>query len=625
MKIRSTIISLFIIFLFSNTVSAQTEQGDTLRVYWHDPVEVIAKRYYWGESEFPTNRNNFTRVLNNSGFALIRKGAFFAQDLYSDGLKRNDIVVVIDGERYHSACPNRMDSPLTRANPLEMATINMRKTSSAANSGFGGILEFQREKPSPDLKLKAGFSASADASESSDGAFSANYNNYQLSGRYTSGSYYEDADGRTFKDLYNYESDNSFQLAELALSGRQKNLGYRSSFTYTDEVLFPYLMMDERVNRIYSGHLSYKSNKLYFNYTDHTMDNDLRVSSMFMETAARNLTVGLNGDFYDAYYRNWDADNIFITPMTTINNHLMPDVSQLYLAAHKLYKYSDFTVSGKAGISYHRMGDKTRLDFFRQYYSDPRRDKFSSSIGVGIGYSKLVNTRLSMGILSEMVTEPPETENLYISVQKPMGKPAWVGNQNLSNPKRATLRGTINYSNIRLELFGSHIYDYISLYRQMANSTPYMTYKNIDAIIIGFNINWQWSYLDINTSYTRGDNRSNGYPLAEILPLQISGTLRSPEFNGFRGTLKYRYSDAQTRIDPTLDETSTPSWHKIDLGLSYVLDNLHFSLDLENITNELYYQHLSYLRSPFSSGAKVFEPGRTIRFNISFNKDYTDR
>ena len=67
--------------------------------------------------------------------------------------------------------------------------------------------------------------------------------------------------------------------------------------------------MDERFNRVYSAYLSYDKNKLYFNYTDHIMDNELRVSSMLMRTSAKNLTIGAIGEFYEVVYRNWDADN----------------------------------------------------------------------------------------------------------------------------------------------------------------------------------------------------------------------------------------------------------------------------------------------------------------------------
>ncbi len=49
--------------------------------------------------------------------------------------------------------------------------------------------------------------------------------------------------------------------------------------------------------------------------------------------------------------------------------------------------------------------------------------------------------------------------------------------------------------------------------------------------------------------------------------------------------------------------------------MSYRLKEARLALEVNNLTNELYYQHLSYLRNPYSSGMRVYEPGRTIRLN----------
>lgn len=40
------------------------------------------------------------------------------------------------------------------------------------------------------------------------------------------------------------------------------------------------------------------------------------------------------------------------------------------------------------------------------------------------------------------------------------------------------------------------------------------------------------------------------------------------------------------------------------------------TLEVDNITDELYYQHLSYLRNPFASGSSVWEPGITVTLGV---------
>jgi iron complex outermembrane receptor protein len=83
--------------------------------------------------------------------------------------------------------------------------------------------------------------------------------------------------------------------------------------------------------------------------------------------------------------------------------------------------------------------------------------------------------------------------------------------------------------------------------------------------------------------------------------------------------LKHTYNDAQTRVDESLNESTTPAWNRIDIGVMYNAGNILISIDLENLTNTLYYQHLSYLRDPFASGYKIFEPGTSIRLNVRLN------
>lgn len=94
------------------------------------------------------SKDRLSGIFESNGFSLIRKGVFFAQDIYADGLKRSDINVIVDGERYHTACPNRMDSPLTRVNQIELESVSLMKTSGDLLSGLGGVVNFHRKVPS---------------------------------------------------------------------------------------------------------------------------------------------------------------------------------------------------------------------------------------------------------------------------------------------------------------------------------------------------------------------------------------------------------------------------------------------------------------------------------------------
>ena len=84
--------------------------------------------------------------------------------------------------------------------------------------------------------------------------------------------------------------------------------------------------------------------------------------------------------------------------------------------------------------------------------------------------------------------------------------------------------------------------------------------------------------------------------------------------------LRHTHNDAQLRIDPSLNETVTPAWNRIDFGAVYTASTFLISLEIENLTNTLYYKSLSYLRDPFASGYRVLEPGTTIILNLRLNQ-----
>lgn len=597
----------------------KAQDADSIRSYWLTPIEVTAEKTKWSEAEFPTERDNFENILNRGGFELVRRGVFFAQDIYSEGFKRADINVVVDGERYHSACPNRMDSPLTRVNPLEMEKLDMVKSALAQQAGLSGVLSFYREKPKDELRIKSALSGSAAAQQSIDGAMSIEKNNNRLSLRYATGLPYDDADGESFESLYGYEKNFAYQLAEVSYMGKQNDWEYGTAFSYTDNVSFPYLRMDERVNRVYSSFLSYKDNKIYFNYTDHVMDNDLRVSPMFMESAARNFTLGAVGRYYEVVYRRWDANNIMITPMMSISNHMVPNVSNITATLYDKIELDDFTLSGKIGLAHFSLGDEDRKSFYEQLYTDAETSRFFGTFALGAGYSSLINDEIGYGVLLEAASVAPETETMFIAVKKPMGNPAWVGNPAIDQPVRSTLRTSVNYETLRLEAFGTYVWNYVNLENAAAGGSKFLTYQNVDALLSGLSVHGAWRYYEFNAAYTWAENKTNSTPLAEIAPLSVTSKIILPEVLGVKTVIRHTYNDAQTRVDENLNESATPAWNRFDIKLVYAWNKIKLSLDIGNVTNERYHRHLSYLRDPFASGVNVYDPGRSVRLNILYD------
>ncbi len=117
---------------------------------------------------------------------------------------------------------------------------------------------------------------------------------------------------------------------KVHLEEKSEKFRYGTSFSYTENISFPYLLMDESYNKVFSAHLRYAEHKIYFNYTDHMMDNDMRKNMMIMRTSVTNLTLGAIGDFYEVVYRNWNANNFFRNQTVFLQNDLMPDVKTIY-------------------------------------------------------------------------------------------------------------------------------------------------------------------------------------------------------------------------------------------------------------------------------------------------------
>jgi iron complex outermembrane receptor protein len=612
--LRKTI--LFVLSILSWNIYAQ--ENDSVKIYSLTPISVTAKKVALTQTSLSTEKNNLDNLLNTSGFCVIRKGTFFAQDIYGDGLKRNDIEVTIDDERYQCACPNRMDAPMSRVNPLELSEIEMDKNSAALQSGLGGKINFVRKEPSEAVSIRTSLSAFAGHADSYDGALSVDGYKQRVSLRYSTGMPYEDADSKTFEDLYGYKDNYRYKLGEFNISGEQNDFGYGAGFMYTENVSMPYLQMDERLNRIYSGRVSYKENKLYFNYTSHLMNNGLRNSAMNMETDAKNYTVGLTGEHYDVYYRKWTADNIIATPMMTINNNLIPEVSQIYASASYNWNLSVLQLNAKAGFAYNKAGEDN-LALYRQIDPEADDNAFFPLLGLSVGVREPLIKNLDVIVLAEGSTDAPSVESQFIAVKRPMGNPTWLGSTNLDVPVKAGLRTQFIYNPAFLELYLTHVWNYVEPNKIVKEGANYQSFENIDAYLLGVNFEINYSVLSFSAGYTYAKNSTTNNPLSEIAPLTLKTVITTPAMYGFEIFARHTYNDAQTRVDPLLGETATPQWNRIDIGASYKYKHLIFSFEADNISNELYYQHLSYLRNPFASGAKVLESGSMFRFNVMFN------
>ena len=598
------------------------EKGEWVRRYWVEPVVVTAQRIDLGGSVFMRAKTDTHRAFVRDGFSLVHRGSALASDLYADGMKRGDLTVVIEGERYPSACPNRMDTPCTRVNPLEIRGIELSKSCSSAASGLGGEVVFHRDTPSQERALTAGMNVVGGAVTSMDLTLATDARGYRLTGRSVSSEPHLDAAGRNFKELYGYRGLVTQRLHEVSLFGRRGDWSPGASVSFTEDISFPYLLMDERTNDFFSTFLGWREHKTYLNHTWHTMDNDLRGSAslMSMVTKAENWTFGITGPGYEVFYRRWDADNtIAKVGGPRIDNHMIPDLRRVSARLHRAWTLTThLSSSARLGFQRDRMNDGDRLGFHRALHPDAQRTRNFVIFCAGLSAVSELSEHWSAGLLLETVSEPPQPQELYVGVQKLGEKPWWVGNPGLDAPIRSTIRAQLRSAEVRAEAYLSRVDEYAALAATRVGTQKYLTYNNIDALITGLNLRFNARHLDLDGSISYGQNLTGDHALAEIQPFNLEAKLKSPVWHGVGSFLRWHWAAEQDRIDETLNEAPTPSWQRVDWGLHCVRDGWSAQFEIENLLDELYYQHLSYTRNPFASGLAVMEPGTTVRLSIFF-------
>lgn len=610
------------------TINVLAQQKEEIKTYHLPVIEIISKKEIPFVDKYSYGTDYSSSLLSKNGFSLIRRGLNFTQDLYVEGFKRGDVKVIIDGEQYHNACPNRMDAPATRLNLVDMESVELTKSASLLNSGIYGKVEYHRSKLDDGYKLKSLINGNFGSQNDYDASISAGAKYSNLTLRYSSGNPYENGEGKTFKDLYDYKDN--FRYSYLNTSFRQAleeyGIEFGGNFTQAKDISFPFLQMDERNSKVFGGYFSYKKNKFYFNFTDHLMNNGLRknYSNMQMETDAKNFTAGLTGSFYEFVYRNWNADNFIDMPMMGhyVSNKLMPNVDQFGFNLSTEYAIDKFQTYLKGGVQYFRYKDKSRDQFYKELFADASDKRFFVSAALLGTYSFQLADDFIFNLTTEVATDAPESEQLFIAVQRPMANPDWSGNPTLNQPVKGGLRTSFGYKFISVELFGNYVANYIEPVKKMKMMKPSLTYNNINAVLAGSNIIFKYEWIESNLSFLWGENYDSKKPLSEISPITLYTLLRLPEIAGLRLSVTHKYGNAQTRINDDLKEFKTAAWNSIGLGLEYSLDYITFNFQANNLLNHNYQRYLSYSRSPFSAGTPVYEPGRSFSLTISLNKSF---
>lgn len=569
-------------------------------------------------------RARIDELLRDGPFALIRRGAGSVSDLYVDGLKRGDITLTIDGERFTTACPNRMDTRVGQVDLLDIETVTLSSEAAGLQAGLGGQIDFRRRRPGTERIVSGRLSGSLESEEGFEASLAWEQNRMRGGLRARAYSPYVDAEDQTFVDRYGYQDEYDTRIYEVRAHAAHDHGDVYAAYETSSDVLFPYLLMDERENDHYQVSGSWDEHRFYFNHTKHAMDNALRTSfaTTDMVTDATNTQFGATGGFYDFQVRNWDADNR-ITPVAMPamekNNHMLPDVWRIGATLRRaLGDERDPWLVARAGLTHTGIGDESVLDLYRTLEPDAQKDRWSVPLGVTLSRSYSSGAGDLIGASLEAATAAPGVEQLYIATDKPGTKPDWIGNPELKDPARVTGRLAWRQGALRCEVFATRVWQYAYLVKRPVGALQHQTYDGIDALLAGASVGTRWKWLSGSAQWNWGEKIDANQPLAEIQPVTVLLAAESPRWHDLRGRLEYRHAAGQGRVDPTLDEGATGAWNRVDLSLDWKHAQGHLTLEAINLTNVLYSQHLSYLRSPFASGERIYEPGRTVRLTAGF-------
>jgi hypothetical protein len=340
---------------------------------------------------------------------------------------------------------------------------------------------------------------------------------------------------------------------------------------------------------------------------------------MFMVSDAENSTVGLVGDRYELYYRNWDIANVLESPAASVENRMIPD---LHLASARFDLRTKlghgFELGGRLGLQHQRVGDRQRLEFHRRLYPDGSAQRWFVPVGARAGRVGSLGRGLLGGLMLEVAADPPHPRELYIAVRKLGDRPWWSGNPDLAVSWRGTLRGRLVAPHLQLDLFVSQIWDHVHPVAKRTPDRSYLSYANVDARLLGLDLRFDTRLLDVQAVYSVGRNVSHDAPLAEIRPLTVRATATTPRWRRLAFWLRHIYAGGQRRVDASLDERATPAWNRFDVGVGYRNHGIGLTCEVENVGNEPYHEHLSYLRDPFAAGVPVRAPGRSLRVALHF-------
>lgn len=682
-KTNLTRYTLLSALICSTATQAQENKYDIL-----DPVDVTDTSLQPAMSPVKTEKMTFGResadILRDiPGVSGSRMGGH-GTDPTIRGLSQTQINVLLDGAYVHGGCPNRMDPPTAYA-PVgtyeEVTVIKGMQTLEYGGGGPGGTILFERvtERFENDESIRADFEAGYRGNHNTkevgvDVAAGNQLGFARFIASHTDADSYEDGNGNEVRSAYE-ETSKTLILGYTPSDDTRFEVSYEQM--RTEDLLFPGAGMDSpkadndtirakfNTTEAFGPFQAFKA-EVYQSEVEHVMDNytlrDKNPMMPKMRAPSTSDTLGgrVIGEL-DSSIGRWkmgidvqnnerDAERINDTA-GAINSVMWPgvDIKQAGIFAelnHQLNKNNRIIT----GLRYdHVTSDASRADIdppmmplspnalYAIYYDGAQAKKVTdNNIGGLFRFEHdLTGTSTTLyGAISRSVRTPDATER-YIASNGMTPGARWVGNPTLDSEKHHQIeigaQTVIAGWDMEASIYYNDVSDYVLRDRFIAPGNNATIYRNIDATLIGgeinltrqFNNNWSSSF---GIGYVHAENDTDGRAIAQTPPLEgiVSIDYKNADWklgSRIRAAAKQSRVDtqSQTGIDGQgLDFDKTAGWGVLDFYGNYFFnDKVSIDFGVDNIFDKNYAQHLN--REDASSGDqfRVNEPGRSAWLKVS--------
>lgn len=447
--------------------------------------------------------------------------------------------------------------------------------------------------------------------------------------------------------------------------------------SFAEDVLFAALPMDGDYDNSSTGALRYlyhnankKINRIelkaYGNWIDHQMSNSRRPNTVILDAVSnlQSQTMGGRGELnykisnehnlllgvdYKAIGKQGNRERrVYKNPCTGM---VMDPPAQFTDAIWQDSKQNDFGVFAeskwylnknwlwKAGL---------RLDMVSSDIKDPAGDfkALYTDLGKTSDMAFMANSRLQYHFTDESFLEwsigygqrAPELIERYINhLAVGMDAYEYVGNPNLKMEQNFQNDLKFKLEKQKFQIEASVFYSLLSNYIQANLDTtlsrkysPCMEpkfakrYENVDqALMYGgelmANVN-VWKALNVYGSwaYTVGENVTMDEPLAEIPPMEINTGLKYLA-DKWSATFNARFVSAQDRVSVSFNESTSSAFNVFNFSAHYnIWKGFNIVLNVENIFDENYVEHLSRAYKNQTVDGVYFEPGRNIIMGLTY-------